>query len=53
MIKGKGGNKNAKGSVKVLKLTLNTHDKITKHSITDMTVKTRKRVDKKLLLYEL
>ena len=54
MIKGEGGNKHAKGSVKTLKLILNTHDKITKHSITDMTVKTRKRVDKKLRsLYEL
>ena len=53
MIKGKGKNKkNAKGSVKVLKLTLNTHDKITKHSITDMTVKLA-RVDKKRSLYEL
>lgn len=43
-----------KGSQKALRLTLNTHNKISKHSITDMSEKIRKRVDKKLdAIYEL
>ena len=43
-----------KGSIKALRLVLNTHNKISKDSITDMSEKTRKRVDKKLhAIYEM
>ena len=40
-----------KGSIKALRLVLNTHNKISKNSITDMSEKTRKRVDKKHKYY--
>ena len=48
MIKGKGGNKYAQGSVKTLKLTLDTHNKIFREPIQEMSAKLEKRVERKL-----
>jgi hypothetical protein len=48
MIKGKGGNKYADGSIKTLKLILNTHNKISSIPISKMTDLQEKRRDRKL-----